>query len=273
MQRRFKRIVPMYFFLISCLFLLTYRYDSAIRHYLFIQGDGHFWTILQEMYFYLLLPILTTLAYFICRGKVLLTMTFLLACACLWQHYGSISVFSVYGYNQNMRAYFEVFIVGMFGAYFYHGVFLNNAKLQHFSEQYQNYISLIGITLFALLLCSTLTNWFSFNLPIKKFPLFGAFVCLFFILVSTLSPKKSLYNRFFSNHFLRYVGIVGYSFYLLHPYAVFLTRNGIEYFLQLPPENISSVWRVLSPLLLTLLFASFTYSFIERPFLTSKKSK
>lgn len=273
MQRRFKRIVPMYFFLISCLFLLTYRYDSAIRHYLFIQGDGHFWTILQEMYFYLLLPILTTIAYLICRGKALPTMILLFICSWLWQHYGSTNIFSVYGYNKNMHAYFEVFIIGMFGAYFYHGVFLNNSKLQHYSEKFQLNISLIGILLFILLLFITFTNWLNFDLSIKNNSLLSAFICLFFILISTLTPSNSLYNRLFSNHFLRYVGIIGYSFYLLHPYAVFLTRNGIEYFLQIPPNNVPAVWRIISPLLLTLLFASFTYSFIERPFLTNKKSK
>ena len=273
MQRRFRRIVPMYFFLISCIFLLTYRYDNAIRHYLFIQGDGHFWTILQEMYFYLLLPILTTVAYLICRGRALFTIIFLLVCAWLWQHYGTSDRFSVYGYNQNMRAYFEVFITGMLGAYFYHGIFLNNKNLQNYSIKYQHIISAIGLTLFALLLCNMLTDWLSFNIPIKKSPLSGAFICLFFILIAALSPQNSIYNRAFSNPFLRYVGIIGYSFYLLHPYAVFLTRNGIEYFLQLPPENVSDIWRILSPLVLTLLFASFTYSFIERPFLTNKKPK
>lgn len=273
MQRRFKRIVPMYFFMISCIFLLSYSFDNAIRHYLFIQGDGHFWTILQEMYFYLLLPILTIIIYFICRGKILATMILLLIIAWLWTTYGSVDVLSTYGQNEATRAYFEVFILGMFGSYLYYGLFLNSTKLKAYSNKYQNYISLISLALFSLVLCATMTNWLNFRLPIKGEPFEGAAICLFFILVSVFSPKTSLYNRIFSNPFLRYIGIIGYSFYLLHPYAVFLTRNGIEYFLQLPPENVSSIWRVIFPLFITLLFASFTYSFIERPFLTSKKTK
>lgn len=273
MQRRFKRIVPLYFFLISCLFLLQFHFDNAIRHYLFVQGDGHFWTILQEIYFYLLLPILTTIAYFICRGKTLATMALLLICAYLWEHYGSSDVLSIYGNNKSMRAYFEVFIIGMFGAYFYHGIFINSISLRNYSDKYQRYLSFIGLAFFALVLFAAFTNWINFNIPIKRHPIFSAFICLCFILISVLTPKTSLYNRFFSNHFLRYVGIIGYSFYLLHPYAIFLTRNGIEFFLQLPYKNVPDIWRVVSPLFITLFFASLTYSYIERPFLTNKKSK
>ena len=49
--RRIKRIVPMYYVMITVTILFMGKIDVAIRHYLFLQADGHYWTITQEMFF------------------------------------------------------------------------------------------------------------------------------------------------------------------------------------------------------------------------------
>ncbi|MGH1542541.1 MAG: acyltransferase family protein [Arenicella sp.] len=271
MQRRFKRIIPMYFAMITCMYLLQYRYEDAVRHYLFIQGDGHFWTILQEMYFYLLLPILTAITYLICRGNIILSIITLGLAASVWNRYGVADVFSIYGLNQPLRAYFEVFIVGMLGAYWYHGIYSQSQRLRAYSERFQLLISLVGIALLVFMLSITVSNWLGVYLAVKKHSFLTAFLCLTLILLAVIGRHDSWYNRLLSNPALRYIGIIGYSFYLLHPYAIFFIRNGIEHILGVPPENISEYWRIAAALGLTTVLASFTYSFIERPFLTNKK--
>ncbi len=55
--RRIKRILPMYYTMITVTILFLGQFAVAIRHYLFLEADGHYWTVAQEMFFYLLLPL------------------------------------------------------------------------------------------------------------------------------------------------------------------------------------------------------------------------
>ena len=68
-MRRFFRIVPLYFFVLMgvLIYQSTGRYspeylhisggaESALLHFLFLKGDGVFWTMAAEFVFYLLLP-------------------------------------------------------------------------------------------------------------------------------------------------------------------------------------------------------------------------
>ncbi len=136
MTRRFRRIVPMYYVMITVIFLLQNHFDTAVRHYLFIEGAGHYWTILQEMYFYLLLPFLTLGCYMLFRGRVLPSLLLLCVVTFAWHRYGDSNVFSIYGLNQPLRGFFQVFLLGMIGAYWYHGIYAKSKRLQRFCEQY-----------------------------------------------------------------------------------------------------------------------------------------
>ena len=67
---------------------------------------------------------------------------------------------------------------------------------------------------------------------------------------------------------LRAVGIVGFSFYLLHPFLVPLYKDVAKTYFQAEPQALTSF---LTVGLGTYLLAIFTYSYIERPFLSYGK--
>ena len=67
------------------------------------------------------------------------------------------------------------------------------------------------------------------------------------------------------------LGIRGDSFYLLHPTVLFMLHRTIQLFVNAPPQNISQIQWITLTTILTLIFASFTYSDIEWPFLRKEK--
>ncbi len=42
--------------IVTIIFLFHHNYETAFDHYLFIRGNGQFWSLLQEMHFYVALP-------------------------------------------------------------------------------------------------------------------------------------------------------------------------------------------------------------------------
>ena len=63
MLRRLKRIIPMYYAVVTVLYLFRNKNPDVVRHYLFMQGDAYLWTVPQEMFFYILLPVIVALFY------------------------------------------------------------------------------------------------------------------------------------------------------------------------------------------------------------------
>ena len=271
LSRRIKRIVPLFFFVITVIFLIPGDYERAFRHYLFVQGDGHFWTILQEMYFYVMLPVIGIFIYLLCKRNNFAVIALLLIVGLLWWKFGTTQIFSMYAFHHSMRGFFEVFIVGMIGAYFYFGIFLNSEKIQSFFSNHKNILSALGIVfLFSMIFISmTLSEKIlGFDVHLKNQSMPSALLCLVVILLA-ITTKNSWYNKLLCNPFLRYVGIIGYSFYLVHPYAIFLSKHIVQHVLLVDLGNF--IWLLSSlSLLITIIFASFTYTYIERPFLKQR---
>lgn len=63
---------------------------------------------------------------------------------------------------------------------------------------------------------------------------------------------------------LRAVGLVGYSFYLLHPMMISVVRAATKYFADYYPTGIELF---ITAGIATYLISLFTYSYIERPFI------
>ena len=62
----------------------------------------------------------------------------------------------------------------------------------------------------------------------------------------------------------RAVGIVGFSFYLIHPYLILFCDDIADYFFA---YDLQGVVRFIVSGVVTYLFATFTYSYIEWPFM------
>ena len=54
--KRLKRILPMYYLFVFITYVLTFKFDVALRHFLFVQAEGHLWPMTQIFAFYMLLP-------------------------------------------------------------------------------------------------------------------------------------------------------------------------------------------------------------------------
>lgn len=84
-----------------------------------------------------------------------------------------------------------------------------------------------------------------------------------FILLTSLAGSSYL-DRIMNLLPLRAVGVVGYSFYLLHPLMIDCVRSASDYFYDYYPTKIALF--VLAGLA-TYAVSVFTYSYVERPFI------
>jgi peptidoglycan/LPS O-acetylase OafA/YrhL len=84
-----------------------------------------------------------------------------------------------------------------------------------------------------------------------------------FILLTILA-ENSLLGRIMNFYPLRAVGLVSFSFYLLHPLLLSLYKEIIPYYFHFQPGNILKLIAVGGA---SYLVSTFTYTYIERPFL------
>ena len=263
--RRLKRIIPMYYFFIVTTFFITGKFGSgAWRHLLFLQGDGHLWTIPQEMLFYLFLPFIMLGNYLLFRGNPIRVVSGLLVLMVLANVYLGKSVLSIYGQNTAMPAFVGIFICGILFSYIYHGLIYPDRDRITRSAMARHGFSLLGIVLLsAYVLLATDTLFEPGELIVSEHRGWFAVAAGSLILLALISPN-TLYDRFLSWTPLRAVGLVGFSFYLLHPTVISLTRAMQDYYLGF---RLNPGTQLIIVLLVTYLASAFTYSYIERPFL------
>ena len=119
MRRRLLRIIPMYYTVISILFLFRYKNPDMIRHYLFLQGDAYLWTVPQEMFFYVLLPFIVVLVALAMKIKKWLGPLLLLAGLVVMNHLSHQGLATLYGNGEGRPALIGVFMSGMFFSWLY----------------------------------------------------------------------------------------------------------------------------------------------------------
>ena len=269
--KRIKRILPMFYVMVTIVFLLRGKVGAAMRHYLLVQGDGHYWTILHELYFYMFLPIIACACYFLFKQRYVFSMLLLTILAITWYYLGSSNWVTIYGLGRQHTPYFYVFLLGMTAGYFYYGIYSQSEKIQDFCQKWSY---LLGVTVLCLMLVfffySSRLGIVDESFSVFKFPFASALIAAMFVLASAVLNNESAYNRVLSLPPLRLIGIVGYSFYLVHPYAIAIFRSIFEFaFLASPSDVLPGVIVMLASLLITMPIAMFTYSYIERPFLRS----
>jgi len=62
--KRLRRILPMYYLYIFLIYVLTFKFDTALRHFLFIQSEGHLWPMTQIFAVYMMLPLILIVSFF-----------------------------------------------------------------------------------------------------------------------------------------------------------------------------------------------------------------
>jgi peptidoglycan/LPS O-acetylase OafA/YrhL len=268
--RRARRIVPVYYFYIIIIYLLSLRFDEAVRHFLFLQGSGHLWVVPQEMIFYLLTPFIMAVNWFVFRGRPVCIVAFLFLLMGLANHYFDVDALALYGMNyQKIRLYVGIFIAGFITSYLYYGLF------QHYRQQLQSKNTdrfFFGLTVLLLLfffLGSTARMWGGHQVYAQiYFQWFGFAAAV--LIFSILAGRATMANRFLSLLPLRAISVVSFSLYLFHPLVLECIRKGIAHYTQV---RISSFFLFVTTLCLSYVVACFTYTYIERPFVRTSSPR
>ena len=267
LRRRILRILPMYLFTLILLFAVIGDPDKILAHMLFMEADGYLWTIPQEIYFYLSLPLLMLVVFFIGKLSAALRVVIIFIACSLLLYKPEIIPFHYFGCGTDLPIYFGWFLTGSCVAYLNPGD--RSFGGSYLTERRRRGLAYMGILLFAFLIALSLpyvaTNFLTSHhisslVHMRIFGV-GCAVLLFLIL---LTPD-TLLSRIFSWLPFRAVGIVGFSFYLLHPIIIDIIKDlSLAYFNRTMPTG-PVLFMVSLPL--TWIAAAFTYSLIERPFM------
>ncbi|HBT96668.1 MAG TPA: hypothetical protein DEB25_03010 [Desulfobulbaceae bacterium] len=260
--RRLKRILPMYYLFITVTVLLHGNYGAALRHYLFLQGDGHLWTLPQEMFFYAILPLVVLGMLALKDLPKIFTLFFLLALIMVAASHWGTHIVNFYGYGTSLPSRVGIFLAGMFFACCYDGIPWKEERRMPGN---------IGAAL-ALALLIALVVLSAKLIPVIKtinfltWPASYGFLCGLLIFLAALS-SGSMADRLLANPLLRWIGIVGFSFYLVHPLMLDMVKGMALVW----PVPLTSCSKFFLTGIATLVVSSFTYSFVERPFIHQKR--
>lgn len=260
--RRLRRIVPMYYVVIFFTYFMVGRLADTVRSMLFLQGNTIYWTVLQEMHFYLLLLPLLLVHFFVLRGRVWLIAGLLMVLSYCFGN-GILGSYTVYGLGQSMPLYLGIFLSGMAACYLYH---VDAVRTNGLVQRCCNSQLLPLLLMIPILGVHQLWPLFFTRVPrTEAWILLGNYSYLVALLLFVLvMSDRSIVARILSSLPLRMVGLVSYSFYLLHPAVVRAVKTGCRDFLGIPVNNTAAFG---AALVLTFLISCVTYTVIERPFL------
>ncbi len=263
--RRIRRIVPAYYFYIIGIYVLTFRSDEAIRHFLFLQGSGHLWVVPQEVLFYLLTPIIMIAHALFFRNRTWVVIFSLTLLMVLSNKLLDRNIISLYGMTyKGLRPFLGVFLAGMTASYLYYGIYEPLKK--KCSDNYGVWLSFSfsGVVLLLFfLLGSTGKVWGGHHVYAQiYFQWFGvaAGALLFVILAADKTPLVRILS-FFP---LRAIGLVSFSLYLFHPLVYNILSKAFPYY---SGHSYVGFPIFFATLCLSYLVACMTYTYIERPFL------
>ena len=281
--RRFKRIYPLFLVFVTLQYYVldgiiatlphfashTEKFWNYFRFISFHTVYGHFWSIVQEVYFYTLLPIIFLTNHYVLKKNTVLIIIFLLGLTLLslrvTPESGVYFNWITFSGTVKMRIMAEVFLAGVIICYVAGGIV---PKIQ--GTVLVRLITTLMALLATLLLLfgneQLLNNWLGQMPHLKDLIPYVlawqsehyAIICCF-LLFALLINKDGILGKIYSWLPLRAIGVLGYSMYLVHPYVIeFCNLHNIK---------LSAVaeMRFLQVLFLTYLISSFTYTYIEKP--------
>ncbi len=270
--RRFFRIYPLYFCylllgLITTLVLwkiigsekpvgipFTLSFNGFLRHLLLIQGEGVTWSIPVEFHYYFILPLLALTYSVVIKNKLLLsvalTLVLIIVCQWFWPQSGALAN------DIRLRPYLPIFFMGSLLTVIYH-------RWQESSLSRNRKIALVvelsGMGAMITLICMT-PSVFShimgkevpFDFFHKQFILTGF---LWSVVVFSCIAGFGVLRKIFEHPFLRYLGFISFSIYLLHVIAVAVVER-------VAPEIPMRGWIMLA---LTIVVSHVSWTLIEKP--------
>lgn len=265
--KRVKRILPMYYVFIFISFVLTHDLDTAARNFLFIEGSGHLWPMTQIFTFYMLLPLVLMLTSMLWRWHRILPVIALVAVG-LWWLLVMTDWKPFYNGRYFKEFYLHAFFLGVAGAYIQFDLL---AKLNLRDYRQPLAVILFVVTVLTIAWSAPINPPSWIHPFIRDF--YGKCLLSLLIIMLALQVRGTWVNALIANPLFKSIGVVGFSFYLLH-------GLGMELALQLQ----SNVFGVVSPsdrswpfvgiaFALTYFMSLFTYSYIERPFFGYRENR
>lgn len=269
--RRFFRIAPLYFFVVTVTFLiqqfngiqLSYLHVRGgligyLRHLFFVQGDSVFWTIPVEISFYLILPFVMLLL-FQNRKFVygLLAFAILYFAWFIGVQFGPL--------HQPLRLidiahksqFLDVFICGVLAA-----ILFRSEVVTSFYQRNKKVIASVASVSFITVLIFTFSliskNFLGLGQPFYNFRFFSlpyGVVFAFAVLVARF--ETNTLSRLLSQKILTFVGMVSFSWYLVH----FPVLQVVNHF------QLQSMAKFPISLLLSAGLSWLSYTVIEQPFI------
>jgi peptidoglycan/LPS O-acetylase OafA/YrhL len=271
--KRIKRILPMYYLYIFLLYIVPMKLETALRHFLFVQAEGHLWPMTQIFAFYMLLPIILLLTSGLYRlNRVLPVIALTIGAYLSLKYMGGWMPFYNGDYYHSFFLY--SFLFGVTAAYIQYDLVAKNSFLLNLFQDYRQIFAVLGFTVLVLTVL-----WTG---PIKA-PIAFIFhyltqfyvkclLCVAIILLA-VNTHKTWFNAIISNWLFRSVGVIGFSFYILHGLGMHIVlKTQIQLFGNTNPSDRSWSFMFFA-FLVTYCLSVLSYSFIERPFFGFKKTK
>jgi len=263
--KRLKRILPMYYLFVFITYGLTFQFDTLLRHLLFIEAGGHLWPMTQIFAFYMLLPLVLILTSGLAKLHKIAPIIVLIGCT--YWYFALASTWKPFFNGHYYQSfYLYAFLIGVLTSYLQYG-FIKPFLDTHPTKEWVN--QLIGLS--ALVFTITFVLW---SAPMKPDAIIFKYVSQFYvkciacslIIVLALNTRKTVYNYFINNWLFRSVGIVGFSFYLLHSLGMnIFDQFSAQYFGQVELDDRSWTYTV-GAFIVTYFMALLAYSYVERPF-------
>ena len=254
--RRIKRILPLFYLTLTFMFMFSERtFKWFYEHIIFIKAEFHFWSIRQELLFYLLLPIIILLLKYN-KLKSWIFALILIVTAYIGEEY-LIHVWNISKFpGTNEPLYLSPFIFGIAFSILY---LKTNIRFNKY----------IWIIILSFLLFSNyqFVDFVCILIKIKPFDgsLAWAYPNIYGLLCSILVfcslTKSKITDFILGSYLLRLIGIVGFSFYIFHWFFMSIgVRIGFTF----------GTGLFLFVTITTLIFSCITYTLIERPFIIKK---
>lgn len=251
--RRFCRIVPMYLGAIWIYYLFQYvvTNDNLYSHLFFLDAKGHLWTILVEMKYYLILPI------------VVLALSKLMVFSALHL----LSVFTIVLIVIRLIVPPENYPVSDTGAFTYLIIFVSGSlaafihvrQLGGSGPKADFAWDFAGVLALLLIVVTIPSIWSKLFYPIEStyfYRKYEIFSIIGAVLVLAASRDRSRIGRLLANRFLAYLGAISFSGYLIHPLILRQTSH--------MKESLGFAPAIVLTIVLVLLASSFLFFFIER---------
>lgn len=271
--RRFLRIAPLYYLVVSIVYAqqlysnsiderylhITGGFLGYLKHLVFYKGDGVFWTIPTEFVFYLVLPFI---ALYLMKGGYRYLVVLFVAVFYGVYHILIYAQFSdhlslkIVDINKHSQ-YLDVFLIGVL-----FGVLSKKETIKMFYHSNRVKFDIVIFNVFCLFLFFTIIlvskKLFIFEQPFYHIRhLSTLYAAVFGLALFSAYMGNQLLQKLMSFKPFIFCGVVGYSWYLLHMPILEITN-----ILSLP----SPIKFILSTLLVAVL-SLLSYRLIEKPFI------